>query len=135
MTAADQTIPTSPPPGWEREVPKYRVTQDVQPPEKARFRLERPFSQILDQTRWQYAERSYTAGEIVETREWPHATFHGLNYSAQQVLRFFKTAPKSRLPRSPFDGDRLRLSDGLSNATAPKIGVVKPIPFDPRPAA
>jgi len=51
------------------------------------------------------------SGEIVEAREWPHPSFHPLNYSAAKVLDFFNTRMKSRLQRSPWRGDRLHLND------------------------
>jgi hypothetical protein len=51
------------------------------------------------------------SGEIVEAREWPHPSFHPLNYSAAKVLDLFNTRMKSRLQRSPWRGDRLRLDD------------------------
>jgi hypothetical protein len=63
---------------------------------------------------WQYGTRIIKAGETIETREWPHPSFFPLNYAAQKVPEFFNTRQKSRLPKSPCHGDRLRLSDGLS---------------------
>jgi hypothetical protein len=103
-----------PPPGWEREVPKYRARRDIQPMEKARFRSEPPFGTGVGIDRWQYGTREIKAGEIIETKEWPHESFHPLNYGAGQVLDFFNMRQKSRLPRSPWYGDRIRLDDGLS---------------------
>jgi hypothetical protein len=113
---------TKPPPiGWERETPKYRAAREVHPAQKARFRFEPPFSMTIDNSAWQYGTRIIAAGEIVETREWPHASFHPLNYAAEKVLDYFRNHPKSRLPRSPWFGDRVRLSDGLSG-----VGEIKP---------
>jgi hypothetical protein len=111
-----EVIPSDPPPGWECETPKYRATRDIQPAEKARFRFETPFAHSFDSNTWQYGSRSIQTGEIVETREWPHASFRPLNYSAAKVLDFFNTRMKSRLPRSPWEGNRLRLDDGLTGA-------------------
>jgi hypothetical protein len=126
-------IPATPPPGWERETPKYEITRDIQPAPKARFRLEPPFASSSDSSIWQYGERILKAGEIVETREWPHASMLPLNYAAKRVLDFFNAAPKSRLPRSPFFGDRVRLDDGLSGPTAFQVGPPQVKPMDLRP--
>lgn len=125
-----------PPPGWERTVPKYLVTRDVRPAERARYRHETPFASCSDSDVWQYGDREYAAGEIVETTNWPHASMQGLNYSGQQVLAFFKAEMKSRLPVSPWYRDQVRLSNGLSNA--PGISDVKPPQLQPmnlRPVA
>jgi hypothetical protein len=123
-----------PPPGWERETPKYRVTIQggVYPSPNSRFRLEPPFTSGSDNNVWQYAERAYKVGEIIETRHWPHASFHPLNYSAEKVLDFFSTRLKSRLTLSPWFGDSVRLGDGLSgtaivNPTAPQLEPVKTV--------
>jgi hypothetical protein len=100
-TANRQTaIPNDP--GWERETPKYRVSRDIQPTPKARFRLEPPFAHSFDSEVWQYGTRTMKTGEIIETREWPHPSFHSLNYGAVKVLAFFNARLKSRLPRSPL---------------------------------
>ena len=119
-----QTIPTTPPHRWEFEVPRFRVSRDLQPAPKARFRFEPPFSTCFDSDTYQYGSRPLKAGEIVETREWPHASFHPLNYSAQKVLAFFNARLKSRLPLSPWQGDRLRLDDGLTGETV--VSLVPP---------
>src|ERR1700730_15972663 len=121
-------IPATPPPGWEREVPRYRVIRDVFPSPKPRFRTEPPFANILDSSEWQYAERDYKAGETVETQMWPHASFFPLNFSAKKVLEFFSSRQKSRLPRSPWADGRIRLDDGLSGdlpkLIAPKVAPI-----------
>jgi hypothetical protein len=116
-------IPATPPPGWEREVPKYRVIRDTHPAPKARFRFEPPFASCSESDVWQYGERTVKAGEIIETKEWPHPHFFPLNYAAKTVLGFFNSAPKSRLARSPWasDIDRLRLDDGLTGTTVAKL--------------
>jgi hypothetical protein len=108
--------------GWESEVPQYRVRRAVHPSPKSRHRTEPPFSSSSDDSCWQYAERSYKAGEIISTTSWPHPTFAAINFAAEQVLRFFQSAPKSRLPISPWFGDRVRLDSGLSgNGPRPQI--------------
>jgi hypothetical protein len=135
-SAADNSrtaIPATPPPGFERETPKYRVIRETFPAEKARFRTEPPFASASDASTWQYGERILKAGEIVETRDWPHPLFFPLNYAAKKVLDFFNSRQKSRLPRSPYDAvGQLRLDDGLIG-TMPKIVApqVQPIGMPP----
>ena len=129
ITANRQTaIPNEAPPGWECETPKYRAVRDIHPAEKARFRFEPPFVTIFDSDIWQYASQPVKSGEIVETKEWPHPSFRPLNYSAGKVLDFFNSRIKSRLPRSPWHGDQIRLDDGL---TGPVVGHVPPPQFTP----
>src|SRR5436190_9860206 len=103
-----------PPSGWERETPKYRATRDVHPSPNSRHRFEPPFAQISDNGVWQYAPRPIKAGEIIATRDWPHPSFNPLNYSGGKVLDFFIMRQKSRLPRSPWRGERSALDDGLT---------------------
>ena len=110
----DWSFVKPPPAGWERVVPKYRVTRDVRPAERARYRFEPPFSTVFDPSVWQYADRAYTANEIIETKCWPAASFAPLNYGAERVLEFFNARMKSRLTTSPWYGDGLRLDDGLT---------------------
>jgi hypothetical protein len=112
-----------PPPGWEREVPRYRVTRDIHPSPNSRHRFEPPFASLSDSGVWQYGAQPIKAGEIIETREWPHPSFHALNYGAGKVLDFFNMRQKSRLPRSPWQGNRLVLDDGLTGTTQPKISI------------
>ena len=111
------TIPDVPPPGWQFETPVYRVARDIHPAPKARFRFEPPFAEMSDNDCWQYGERELKAREIIETREWPMASWRPLNFGAKRVLEFFNLQMKSRMPRSPFQGDRLRLDNGLSGNT------------------
>jgi hypothetical protein len=123
-----------PPSGWERETPKYRASRDIKPALKARYRSETPFANISDSDVWQYGEQPVKAGEIIETREWPHPSFRPLNYSAEKVLAFFNGAMKSRLTRSPWYGDGVRLDNGLSDAPAifnPKPPKIKPVDMRP----
>jgi hypothetical protein len=117
------------------EMPKYRVTREIQAAEKSRFRLERPFTEQSDPDRWQYGERTFKPGEIIETREWPHPSFFPLNDVAKRVRDYFGTRQKSRLQRSPYDASgRLNLDDGLTNPL-PKIGLPKLPSVDLRPAS
>jgi hypothetical protein len=118
----DWSFVKPPPPGWEREIPKYRVTRDVHPAPKERFRYEPPFAMISDSDVWQYGTRVLKTGETIGSKEWPHPSFHPLNYTAEKVLDFFRTRQKSRLPQSPWQGDSVRLSDGLSGP-----GITKPV--------
>jgi hypothetical protein len=114
---------SAPPPGWEREVPRYRATRDIHPSPNSRHRFEPPFASLSDSSVWQFSERPIKAGEIIETREWPHASFSPLNFSAAKVLEFFNSRQKSRLGRSPWPHDRLVLDDGLTGLTQPKISI------------
>jgi len=118
-TTTDNLLPS----GWQREIPKYRATRDIQPATKARFRFEPPFASLANSNEWQYGARSIKAGEIIETRDWPHPSFKPLNYSAGKVLDFFIMRQKSRLPRSPWRGDRIVLDDGLTGPTQPNIAI------------
>lgn len=123
------------PAGWDREIPRYKVTRAVKPAERARYRFEKPFSSIGDNDVWQYAERQRAAGETIETTAWPHASFVGLNETARRTLEFFNSHQKSRLPLSPWRDGRLYLSDGLSGAS-PALNVLRPppAPTSPKPA-
>ena len=105
-----------PPPGWEREVPKYRVRFDVGPTALARFRFEPPHD--VGANIWQYADRVYKANEEIATKSWPHPSFVPLNYGAEKVLEFFNTRSKSRLTTAPWHIDRLRLDDGMTGTIA-----------------
>jgi hypothetical protein len=119
-----------PPPNWEFEPPRYRASREVRPSPKGRHRLEPPFSMSIDDGHvWQYGTRVIAAGEIIETREWPHPGFHPLNYSAEKVLEFFINRPKSRMTQSPWLGDRVRLSDGMSGPMIvnPTVAQLEPI--------
>jgi hypothetical protein len=118
------TIPNDPPPGWEREIPRYRVSRDLRPAQRARYRLEPPFAQMLDSDTWQYGERELKAGEVISTCEWPHPSFRALTYGAAKVLEFFNLEIKSRLPRSPWNAGQLRLDNGLTGTTI--VDVVPP---------
>jgi hypothetical protein len=123
-------------PGWERIVPRYRVTRDLQPAARARYRNEPPFAESSSNDTWQYGERSYEAGEEIETTHWPHPSFMPLNYSAERVLEFFRIEMKSRLTTSPWFNGAVRLDNGLTNAPVlTAVKAPKPAPFNSRPAA
>jgi hypothetical protein len=126
-----------PPPGWERETPKYRATRDLRPAQKARYRSEPPFTSGSDIDIWQYGTKPIAAGDIIETKDWPGPGFYPLNYAAEKILAFFHSAMKSRLTCSPFDhAGRIRLDNGLSDA--PAIFDVRPPqikPVDLRPVS
>jgi hypothetical protein len=125
-----------PPPGWEFIVPRYRLTRDLQPASRARYRFEPPFESMSDNSSWQFGEHPLEAGDIIESKSWPHPSFHPQNYSAERVLSYFIGAMKSRLPLSPFRGDRIVLADGISGALPVDVRAApKPAPFDTRPAA
>ena len=127
-------IPTTPPLNWRKEMPLYRVRAETRPAPKTRFRFEPPFAQIMDSSEWQYGERVWPAGSVIATDQWPCAgTMIALNYSAQRVLAFFGSAPKSRLARSPWFDDQVRLEDGLSSDGPPKIAAPQVQPMDLRP--
>jgi hypothetical protein len=126
-----------PPVNWEIEVPRYRATRDLQPCQLARYRSEPPFSMMSGSDVWQYCERpGVTAGQEISTTDWPHSSFVALNFSAAQVLEFFKSgAEKSRMTKSPWFNGRVRLGTGLSNAPGIVDRPPQPAPFNTRPAA
>ena len=108
-------IPTTPPLNWRKEMPVYRVHVETRPAPKTRFRFETPFSQIMDPSEWQYSERVWPAGSVIASDQWPNpGTMTPLNYSARQVMEFFTSRQKSRLPRTPWFDGQVRLDDGLS---------------------
>jgi hypothetical protein len=122
--------------GWEFEVPRYRVTRDLKPAQKARFRFEPPFSETWESDCWQYGEKPLTCGAEISTTDWPHSSMRPLNFSAEKVLAFFNGAMKSRLTVSPWHGDQVRLDNGLSNV--PMLTEVKSPKLQPmnlRPVA
>jgi hypothetical protein len=119
----DWSFVKPPPLNWEFETPKYLATRDLQPAQRSRFRFEPPFSTIWDSDEWQYGAQPVKAGEEFETREWPHPSFRAVNFSAGKVLDFFNSRMKSRLPLSPWHGDRIRLDDGLTGPTQPNISI------------
>ena len=130
-TATDdrKPIPATPPRDWELEIPRYKVVREMHPSPKPRHRLEPPFSTTTDSDMYQYATREMKAGEIVETREWPHASFFPLNIVAKRIINYFNSRQKSRLARSPYDArGQLQLQDGLTGGlpkiVAPKVAPV-----------
>src|SRR3981189_1410040 len=135
VPADREPIPSVPPRGWEPILPRYRVTREIHPAEKPRFRSEPPFSHMADSNRWQYAERIMQAGEVIETKEWPHPSFRPLNYSGKRTVEFFINGIRSRMARSPWQGNRLVLMDGVSSHGAPAYVAPRPQPMDLRPAS
>jgi hypothetical protein len=132
---AEWSLTKPPPLNWQLEVPLYRASRDVRPSPNPRHRHEPPFATIFDSDVWQQATQPVTAGEEFSSREWPHPSFQPKNYAAERVLSFFKGAMKSRLPRGPFRGDRIELSDGISGPLSFEVKSPKPAPFNSRPAA
>lgn len=104
------------PPGWDREPARYRVEVELHPSPLARHRLDTPFVSSTDSTMFQYADRVLHAGEVVEISSWPHPSMSPLNAIAKQIMAFFTSHSKSRLPMSPFHKGQLRLDDGLTGA-------------------
>jgi hypothetical protein len=114
---------TLPPLDWERQPPRYRATRAVHPSPNSRHRFEPPFATVFDSDVWQHAERPVQAGQEFESRAWPHQSFVPLNFSGRAVLAFFNSRVKSRLPRAPWVGDRIRLDDGFTGPTQPNIAI------------
>jgi hypothetical protein len=128
-------IPTTPPLNWRKEMPVYRVRAETRPAPKTRFRFEPPFSQVMNPNEWQYSERVWPAGSVIASDQWPNpGTMTPLNYSAREVMEYFTSRQKSRLPRSPWFDDQVRLQDGLSSDGPPKIAPPKVQPTDLQPA-
>jgi hypothetical protein len=109
--------------GWEREVPRYRATRDVFPSPNSRHRHEPPFATLSDPNVWQQAEEPVKAGAEFQSKAWPHASFRPLNRSAEEVMAFFNSAPKSRLGLRPWCNDRIVLNDGLTGPSQPKFSI------------
>jgi hypothetical protein len=138
MPTADpdrQVIPNVAPAGWERVIPRYRISRELKPGEKTRFRSEPPFSSMSDSDTWQFGTRVMTAGEVIESTEWPHSSMVPLNYSAKRTLEFFNAGIKSRMARSPWQGDRLVLQDGVSSHGAPTYVAPQLKQMDLRPVS
>ena len=93
-------------------------------------RLVDPGGTFLELNEGAVVKRHYKAGEIISTTEWPCAgTMTPLNYSARQVMDFFNSRQKSRLARTPWANDQIRLDDGLSG-DLPKIIAPKVAPIN-----
>jgi hypothetical protein len=112
-----------PSPGWEKEIPKYKATRAVHASPNARHRLEPPFASSSDNDCWQYAEQGQevAAGTEISTKLWPHPSWRALNRSAEEVLSFFNSRQRSRMPISPWRNGRIELDDGLSGPLQPTI--------------
>lgn len=138
----DEWSLTKPPPlNWERTVPKYKATRNLHP-SHPRHRVENPFASMSDSDCYQYCEKSIAAGEIVETKSWPHPSFRPAgpidepaNYAAERVLSYFNGAMKSRLGLSPFRGGRIELSDGISGPLPQHVSTPHVKPMNLRPVA
>lgn len=104
------------PDGWDREVPRYKASIELRPPVYARYRYERPVSACSDTHEWQYSEREYAAGSVIETTAWPSPSMVPLNETARQIREYFTSHQKSRLPISPWRDGKLHLDDGLTGA-------------------
>ena len=136
MNPGEWSLTPPPPLNWDREVPRYKITRDLQPASRARYRTEPPFESMSDNSSWQYGDRLYAAGEEIESTAWPHASMRGLTFGAEKILEFFIGTMKSRLALAPWHQGRIRLDSGISNA--PVLADVKPPqvqPFNSRPAA
>jgi hypothetical protein len=133
----DEWSSTKPPPrDWQSVIPQYRVTRDLKPAQKSRFRFEPPFAETWESDVWQYGDRPYAAGESISTTFWPHPSFAAENYSAERVLEFFKSQMKSRLTTSPWFGGQVKLDNGLSNVPVPaEVKSPKLQPMNLRPVA
>jgi hypothetical protein len=108
-------IPNIPPIGWRKEMPVYRVRAETRPALKSRFKFENPFAQIMDPSEWQYGEKVWPAGSVIETDQWPCVgTFVPLNYSAREILFYFNGHQKSRMQRTPWRDGQVCLEDGIS---------------------
>jgi hypothetical protein len=126
-------IPTTPPLNWRKEKPVYRVRVETRPAPKSRFRFEPPFAQTMDPSEWQYGERVWPAGSVIASDQWPNpGTMTPLNYSAREVMNFFNSRQKSRLPRAPWANDQVRLEDGLGGPQ-PQIKAPQPEPVRLQP--
>jgi len=116
QVAADRewSLTPPPPPGWEREIPRYQAREALKPARHERYRHEPPFSQEDEPDRWQYGTREIAAGEIVETTDWPARSFVALNHSAKVIFEAFLLGMRSRMPVSPWKDGRVYLADGLA---------------------
>lgn len=104
------------PKGWELERARYRVEVDLHPSPLARHKFDPPFVSSTSSTMFQYADRVLRAGEVVELSSWPHPSMTPITEIAKQIMAFFTSHAKSRLPMSPFHDGQLRLDDGLTGA-------------------
>jgi hypothetical protein len=131
---AEWSLIKPPPLNWQFELPRYRLTKDLQPAEKSRFRHETPFTEIWSEA-WQYGEHFLAGGSEITTTSWPHASMKPLTFGAEKILAFFIGSIKSRLTVSPWFNGQVRLDNGLSGPISFEIKSPKPQHFDTRPAA
>jgi hypothetical protein len=134
LNPQEWSLTKPPPPGWDRTIPQYRASCDLNPAPKARFQFEPPFAVCYDGS-WQYGTEPIKSGDIIETKSWPHPSFRPLNYSAGRVLDFFNLRMKSRMGLSPFRGDRIELNDGISGALSFEVKSPQVQPMNLRPVA
>jgi hypothetical protein len=124
---------SEPPPGWQREVPRYRATRDIHPSPNTRHRFEPPFAAVWDDDMWQYGTQPIAAREEIETREWPHPSFRPLNYSAGRKQLAIAAARAGAVKGELLDSDNEMVRDrastfvlGLADiapASAPSLSV------------
>ena len=122
-TPASTTAASAPPAGWDRETPKYRATRDLAPAFHLSVRFGPPRAGISAGGVWQYGHRRIKAGEVFESREWPHPSLQPLNESGRRVQQFFNSHPKNELPWRPWREDRVVLNDGLTSSMRQKISI------------
>ncbi len=109
-----------PPPGWDREVPRYKVTRPLKLAAEVRFQFEPPIA-TMDSDVWQYwnGPGKLKRFAVVATRNWPHPSFEPLNESARRVHEWFLARNgRSPLPARPWVGDRIELVE-LDDGTSP----------------
>jgi hypothetical protein len=131
-----------PPLNWERTVPRYRLTRDLQPAMKDRFRFEAPYTDLTCGDSWQYGEKFHQAGAEIESTCWPHPSMRPAgpiddpaHYAAERVLEFFNAAMRSRLQHSPWRDGCLHFEDGLSGPLPGHVSTPKVAPMNLRPVA
>lgn len=119
---ASDELPT----GWDRQIPRYLATRALKPPERERYKFERPFTTCGDPDTWQYLTQPIAAGQKIETTSWPHDSFLPLNETAKQILAFFKLQMKSRLTQSPWRDGRMYLDNGMTGGVITPAMMVTP---------
>jgi hypothetical protein len=135
MNPGEWSLTPPPPPNWDRELPLYRLTRDLQPAQKPRFRHEPPFSETWESDVWQYGEKFLARGTEITSIAWPHPSMRGLTFGAEKILQFYTASMKSRLPVSPWHEGRIRLDNGLSDAPGIVVRAPKLQPMNLRPVA
>jgi hypothetical protein len=110
---------------WDdREIPKYRASKNLEPPQHRYLRVAPPRATLSAGDVWQFGLRAIKANEIFETKFWPHESFEPVNESARRVKLFFSSRPKSVLPWRPWSREgRVVLNDGLTRSMRQKISI------------